>query len=64
MFGKQLFAECVEGDELPCQDSGIEETFSHQHDLTDQFKVWYYHGTRPTEREGGREGKREGRREK
>lgn len=45
LFGEKLFTQGVEGDELSGENPGVDETFSHQHDLTDQLKVWDDHGT-------------------
>lgn len=47
LFGQQLFTKSVEADELACQQTSIYEAFCHQHDLTDQLKVWDHHGTWP-----------------
>ena len=46
LFGKQLFTQRIQSDELSCQRSGIHKTFSHQHDFTDQFEVRNHHSTR------------------
>ena len=46
LLREKLFAESVESEELSGQNSSVKETFGHQHDLCDQFKVWHDHGTR------------------
>lgn len=47
LFGQQLFTQSVEADELPCQQTSINEPFSHQHNFTNQHKVWDHHCTGP-----------------
>lgn len=47
LFGQQLFTKSVEADEFACKQTSIYEAFCHQHDLTDQLKVWDHHGTGP-----------------
>ncbi len=44
LFTQQLFAEGVERNKLSCQDSSILEALSHQHDFTNQLKIWNDHG--------------------
>lgn len=46
LFGQQLFTESVEADELARQEASVYEAFRHQHDFTDELKVWDHHGTR------------------
>lgn len=46
LFGQQLLTESVEADELARQEASIYEAFCHQHDFTDELKVWDHHGTR------------------
>ncbi len=45
LLGEQVLAQGVEGEELPGQDTGLDEAFRHQHDLDYQLKVWDDHGT-------------------
>lgn len=45
LFGQQLLAQGVKRDELPSKDPSVEEALGHQHDFTDQLKVWHHHGT-------------------
>lgn len=45
LFWKQFFAQRVERDKLPSKNPCIDESLSHQHDFTDQLKVWHHHGT-------------------
>lgn len=45
LFGQQFLTKRVEADEFACQKTSIYEAFCHQHDLTDELKVWYHHGT-------------------
>lgn len=47
LFGQQLLAESVEADELASQQTSVYEAFCHQHDLTDELKVWDHHGAGP-----------------
>ena len=56
LFGQQLLAECVEGEELAGKDTAINESLGDQHDLSNELKVWYNHSTWSG---GGREGERE-----
>ena len=43
LFGEQLFTQCVQGDEFASKQTSFKETFSHQHDLTNQLKVRHHH---------------------
>lgn len=47
LFGEQLLTQSVEADELARQQTSVDEAFCHQHDLTDELKVWDHHGTGP-----------------
>lgn len=58
LFGEQLFAERVQGDELPGEDPSVDEALGHQHDLTDQLKVRHHHGTWPAGHSHNREAER------
>ena len=40
-------AEGVEGEELPGEQPGLQESLRHQHDFSYQLKVWHHHGTGP-----------------
>lgn len=46
LFGQQFLTKSVEADKLACQETSIYEAFCHQHDFTDEFKVWDHHGAR------------------
>ena len=56
LFGQQLLAERVEGEELAGKDTAINESFGYQHDLSNKLKVRNNHSTWSG---GGREGERE-----
>lgn len=47
LLWKQLLAQCVEGDKLPSEKPGFNETFSNKHDLTDELKIRNHHCTGP-----------------
>lgn len=47
LFGQQLLAKSVETNELARQQTSVYEAFCHQHDLTDELKVWDHHGAGP-----------------
>ena len=43
LFGQQLSAQTVEGDELPGQQTGVKEALGHQHDFANQLEVRHHH---------------------
>lgn len=45
LFGQQLFTKSIQADEFACQQTSVYESLCHQHDLTDELKVWDHHGT-------------------
>ena len=44
LFGQQLLAQGVKGDELSGQDARLLESLGHQHDLANQLEIRHHHG--------------------